>query len=132
MLSHFIHSLCHIYNLTNSHTSYKKNSNNTYLNNIIINNKCKNIVTLKSLDNDPVLLAHTQSILMIAFKLCCNPISLHGTENSDDISNLYGLYETLSEEEGLVYQKILGKQLINLLFGSDLDDYEPEVKAVGL
>ncbi|CAH8538316.1 unnamed protein product [Schistosoma curassoni] len=129
MLSHFIHSLCHIYNLTNSHTSYKKNSNNTYLNNIIINNKCKNIVTLKSLDNDPVLLAHTQSILMIAFKLCCNPISLHGTENSDDISNLYGLYETLSEEEGLVYQKTLGKQLINLLFGSDLDDYEPEVKA---
>ncbi|XP_018650781.1 serine/threonine kinase [Schistosoma mansoni] len=129
LLTHFIHSLCNIYNLTNSHTSYKKNSNNTYLNNSIINNKCKNIITLKSLDNDPVLLAHTQSILLIAFKLCCNPINLHGTENSGDISNLYGLYETLSEEQGLIYQKTLGKQLINLLFGSDLDDYEPEVKA---
>ncbi|CAH8496778.1 unnamed protein product [Schistosoma turkestanicum] len=129
MLTHFVHTLCHIYNLTNSYTPYKQNTNNTYLNNTIINNKCKNIITLKSLDNDPVLLAHTQSILLIAFRLCFNPINLHGIECSDDISHLHGLYDLINEEEGLIYQKNLGKQLINLLFGSDLDDYEPEVKA---
>ncbi|KAH8875648.1 Serine/threonine-protein kinase 36 [Schistosoma japonicum] len=131
MLVYFIHSLCNVYNLTNSHTPHKQNLNTTQLNNTFIsnNNKSKYFITLKSLDNDPVLLAHTQSILMIAFKLCCIPIDLHGVDNSDDILPLYSVMYDTSNDEGLTCQKNLGKQLVNLLFGSDLDDYEPEVKA---
>ncbi|CAH8563483.1 unnamed protein product [Heterobilharzia americana] len=124
MLSHFIHGICNVCNLTKSHTPSKHNTDNTQSDDSNRNNS----ITLQSLENDPVLLSHTQSILVIAFKLCCDPINLHGIDNKDEIIHQYGVYD-LVNEEGLTCRKILGKQLINLLFGSDLDDYEPEVKA---
>ncbi|VDQ15405.1 unnamed protein product, partial [Trichobilharzia regenti] len=134
MLAHFMHTLCYICNLTKSYIPLKQTTAHTTIidnnnNNKHRNNDCDTL-TLKSIENDPVLLSHTQSILMVAFKLCCDPINLHGTDSTDEIMYQYSVYDIINEE-GLTCRKILGKQLINLLFGSDLDDYEPEVKAVG-
>ncbi|CAH8847527.1 unnamed protein product [Trichobilharzia szidati] len=133
MLAHFMHTLCNICNLTKSYTPLKQTTAHTTIVDNNNNNKHRNndgdTLTLKSIENDPVLLSHTQSILMVAFKLCCDPINLHGTDNTDEIMYQYSVYDIINEE-GLTCRKILGKQLINLLFGSDLDDYEPEVKAI--